>query len=387
MIKQKNNLTALLPVMAGFFIMAFVDLVGLASNYVKQDFTMNDTVANLISIACYIWFLVFPVPTAMMMNRFGRRKVVIAGYIITAAALLIPLIAPKSFAAVLVAFALIGIGNTVLQVAMNPLVQQVVSPDKLTGSLTIGQFVKAAASLLGPILFPAFAGATLGWRTTFLVYSILCILASVWLGAVKIKEEGNGASLSFGGTFKLFKDRTIFVFFLGILALVGADVGMAFTLPRVLQERFVLSLDDASRYLTIYYLSKTVAAFAGGILLMKVKEDRFYFISGLIALAGLALMVFAPALALEIAGLIIFGVGMANLFSILFSLSLKHRSESANEVSALLIMGVAGGGVVTPVLGILTDAFQTQTAALISIMAVWVFTLAISPLVKKTAHE
>ena len=162
---------------------------------------------------------------------------------------------------------------------------------------------------------------------------------------------------------------------------------MAFTLPRVLQERFALSLDDASRYLTIYYLSKTAAAFAGGILLMKVKEDIFYFISSSIALAGLALMVFAPVLALEIAGLVIFGVGMANLFSIIFSLSLKHKPESSNEVSALLIMGVAGGGVVTPVLGILTDAFHTQTAALVSIVAVWVFTLAIVPLVKKTAHE
>lgn len=387
MTKSRTNLTALLPVMAGFFIMAFVDLVGLASNYVKQDFMMNDTVANLISVACYIWFLVFPVPTAMMMNRFGRRKVVIAGYIITAVALLIPLAMPKSFAAVLVAFALIGIGNTVLQVAMNPLVQQVVAPEKLTGSLTIGQFVKAAASLLGPILFPAFAGAALGWRTTFLVYSVLCILASVWLGAVKIKEEGSVANPSFGDTFKLFKDRTIFVFFLGILALVGADVGMAFTLPRVLQERFALSLDDASRYLTIYYLSKTAAAFAGGILLMKIKEDVFYIVSGIIALAGLALMVFAPSLALEITGLVVFGIGMANLFSIIFSLSLKHKADSSNEVSALLIMGVAGGGVVTPVLGILTDAFHTQTAALISIVAVWVFTLAISPLVKKTAHE
>ena len=128
--KEKNFLWTLLPVMFGFFIMAFVDLVGLASNYVKSDFGMSDTVSNLISIACYIWFLIFSVPVGMLMNRFGRKTVVLVSFIVTAAAMLLPIIFPHSFAVILMAFALIGIGNTFLQVSLNPLVQDVVSGDE-----------------------------------------------------------------------------------------------------------------------------------------------------------------------------------------------------------------------------------------------------------------
>ena len=382
---MNKKLFVILPVMFGFFIMAFVDLVGLASNYVKNDFGFSDTVSNLISIACYVWFLVFSVPTGVMMNKFGRKTVVLASFILTAVAMLLPVLFSQSFPVILMAFALIGIGNTFLQVSLNPLVQDVVSADKLTGTLTLGQFIKSAASLLAPVLFPAFAASFLGWKTAFLIYAVISLVGALWLGLTPMKRNEPSASVSFTATFGLLKDKTILLFFLGILALVGADVGIGFTFPKILQEKFSLSLDASAPYLTVYFLAKAAGAFVGGIVLMKLKEYKFYLASILLAVLGLGWMLFADSLLTELIAVAVFGLGYANLFSIIFSLALKHAPSRSNEVSSLLIMGVAGGAVVTPLLGVVTDMFGTQNAAVVVVIAVWVFVMCLYGLVRKTS--
>jgi len=160
--QKSNSKFAVLPVMFGFFIMGFVDIVGVATSYVKADFAgMDDKVSGLISLPCFLWFLILSIPTGMLMNRIGRKKTVVVSFAITALAMLIPVL-KYDFAFVLVAFAMLGIGNTMLQVALNPLVTNVVSAEKLTGTITLGQFIKAMSSFLGPILAAMFAGSVWG---------------------------------------------------------------------------------------------------------------------------------------------------------------------------------------------------------------------------------
>ena len=118
--------------MFGFFIMGFVDIVGIATSYVKSDFAgLSDSVVNMISLSCFLWFLVLSIPTGMLMNRIGRKNTVLLSFAVHVLAMCMPLIA-YDFASVLIAFGLIGIGNTLLQVSMNPLVMEVVTKDKLT---------------------------------------------------------------------------------------------------------------------------------------------------------------------------------------------------------------------------------------------------------------
>ena len=148
---NKNTLTQLISVMLAFFTMGFVDLVGIATNYIKSDFALNDTMANLMPSMVFLWFLIFSVPTGMLMNRIGRRKTVLLSIVVTIMALLVPLL-HYSFAMMLIAFSLLGIGNTLMQVSLNPLVSNIVSGDRLASTLTFGQFVKAIASFLAPII-------------------------------------------------------------------------------------------------------------------------------------------------------------------------------------------------------------------------------------------
>ena len=370
---------SILPVMFGFFIMGFVDIVGVATSYVKADFAgMNDKVAGLISLSCFLWFLILSIPTGMLMNRIGRKKTVLLSFLVTAIAMMVPLV-NYSFPAVLVAFALLGIGNTILQVAQNPLVTNVVSPDKLTGTLTLGQFVKAISSFLGPILAAALAGSVLGWKMIFPVYAAVTLLAMIWLALSPVKEELiEKSEITFGRTFSLLKDKYIVLFFIGILVLVGVDVGMGVTFPKLLQERCGLPLEKAGMGNSVYFLARTM---------LKYPTPKFFAGSVILALVSLAGMIFSKGLVAILIFVALFGLGYSNLFAIVFSTSMQRVPEKTNEVSALLIVGVCGGAVIPPLLGVITDAFGTQISAVIALAIVWVYLVFLMKYIKEVASK
>ena len=382
--QKSNSRLAVLPVMFGFFIMGFVDIVGIATNYVKADFAgMDDKVASLISLSCFLWFLILSIPTGMLMNRIGRKKTVLLSFAVTAVAMLIPIL-KYDFVCILVAFAMLGVGNTILQVALNPLVSSVVSSDKLTGTLTLGQFTKAGSSFLGPILAAMFAGSAFGWKAVFPTYSIITFLAMVWLALSTIQEQMvERSEISFGRTFSLLKDKYIVLFFVGILVLVGVDVGMGITFPKLLQERCSLPLEKAGLGNSVYFLARTVGAFLGGLILMKYPAGKFFTASALVALAALVGLIFSKNLVTVLVFVALVGLGYANLFSIIFSISMLKVPQKTNEVSALLIVGVCGGAIIPPVLGVVTDSFGTQGAALVALTLAWLFMVVLIPFINK----
>lgn len=381
--QKSNSKFAVLPVMFGFFIMGFVDIVGVATSYVKADFAgMDDKVSGLISLSCFLWFLILSIPTGMLMNRIGRKKTVVVSFAITALAMLIPVL-KYDFAFVLVAFAMLGIGNTMLQVALNPLVTNVVSAEKLTGTITLGQFIKAMSSFLGPILAAMFAGSVWGWKAIFPVYAAVTVLAMAWLAVSPIQEQLiEKSEITFARTFSLLRDKYIVLFFIGILVLVGVDVGMGVTFPKLLQERCSLPLEKAGMGNSVYFLARTVGAFLGGVVLMRFSASKFFTASSCLALVSLVGLIFSRNLTMILFFVALFGLGYANLFSIIFSLSMQKMPQKTNEVSALLIVGVSGGAVLPPLLGVITDTFGTQGSALITLAIVWVYMVALIPFVR-----
>ena len=190
---RKTFLLQLLPVMLCFFAMGFVDLVGTASNYVQKDLGLTDAQANLFPSLVFFWFLIFSVPTGMLMNRIGRKNTVLISLVVTAVSLFIPAFG-DSYLVMLASFSLLGIGNAIMQTSLNPLVSNLISSRRLASTLTFGQFVKAIASFLAPVI--AAWGATtllplfgLGWRVLFVIYAVICLLAILLLAATPIDEE------------------------------------------------------------------------------------------------------------------------------------------------------------------------------------------------------
>ena len=377
MSKTTSFYAKLIPVMLCFFAMGFVDLVGIASNYVKADLNLSDSQANIFPSLVFFWFLIFSVPTGILMNRIGRKKTVLLSLVVTFVSLLLPIFG-DSYGLMLCSFSLLGIGNALMQTSLNPLLSNIISGDKLASSLTFGQFVKAIASFLAPYI--AMWGATctipqfgLGWRVLFPIYMIIAILAILWLSATPIEEEKPDKASGFVDCLKLLGNPFIILCFLGIMCHVGIDVGTNTTAPKILMERLGMTLDEASFATSLYFIFRTIGCFSGSIILQKISSKLFFIISVICMLVAMVLLFVSDAQYVIYTAIALIGFGNSNVFSIVFSQALLSLPEKKNEISGLMIMGLFGGTVFPLLMGFASDAMGQDGA--VGVMTVGVIYL------------
>ena len=360
--KSNSSLSKLIPVMLCFFAMGFVDLVGIASNYVKADLGLTDSQANIFPSLVFFWFLIFSVPTGMLMSRIGQKKTVLLSLVVTFASLLLPVFG-DSYTLMLLSFSLLGIGNALMQTSLNPLLSNIVRGDRLASSLTFGQFVKAIASFLAPYI--AMWGATqvipsfgLGWRVLFPIYMVIAVIAVLLLGQTQIAEEKEeGKPSTFGEC----------------LCHVGIDVGTNTTAPKILMERLGMGLDDAAFATSLYFIFRTAGCFTGSFILRRMNAKSFFAISSfMMLLAMIGLFAFHSKTSIYIC-IALIGYGNSNIFSIVFSQALLYMPGKKNEVSGLMIMGLFGGTVFPLAMGLASDAIGQSGA--VAVMTVGVLYL------------
>ena len=365
--RNKSNLTRLLPIMFAFFAMGFVDMVGTATNYVKADFALSDTMANFLPSMVFLWFFFLSVPTGLMMNKIGKRKTVLLSLVVTSLALILPLCA-YNYPMLLVSFCLLGIGNTLMQVSLNPLITCVVSGERLASTLTFGQFIKAIASFIAPII-ASWASVKFGnWLLLYPIFLVFAIIAAVYLGMTKIEEEiPKDKSSNFIDCLKLLGDASVLLFFLGIVAHVGIDVGVNTCAPKIIMERLGLPLEKAGIATSIYFLFRTLGCFSGSFILAKFPLKNFFAISVACMVLSMIGLFFAHSLAGLYIAIALVGFGNSNIFSMVFSRALLYLPEKKNEMSGLMIMGLIGGTIFPLLMGVLSDAMGTQIGSVIVI--------------------
>lgn len=358
-----------LPVLYGFFVMGFCDVVGIATSYAKADFSLSETVAGLIPSMVFIWFFLLSVPAAVLMDRLGRKKMVQISNLITFAGMLVPFF-HYNFATCMIGFVFLGIGNTILQVSLNPLLTNVVKGDALTSSLTAGQVVKAVSSFCGPFI-AAFAASTLGnWKYIFPIFAAFTLIAGIWLMLTHIDEqEASGKQSSFASVTSLLGDGKILMLFMGIFCIVGVDVGINTVAPKLFIERLGWAVETAGLASSVYFICRTAGALLGTALLARMKDETYFKVNIAAAIAALAALF--PVCGKTGMFILIGVVGFfcSSIFSVIFSEALQARPDQANGISGLMIMGVCGGAVIPPLMGVLTDTIGTQAGSLIVITA------------------
>ena len=367
----------LIPVMLCFFAMGFVDLVGIASNYVKADLGLTDSQANIFPSLVFFWFLIFSVPTGMLMNRIGRKRTVLLSLLVTAVSLLLPLFG-DGYGLMLCSFSLLGIGNALMQTSLNPLLSNIITGDRLASSLTFGQFVKAIASFLAPYI--AMWGATqamptfgLGWRVLFPVYMVVAVIAILWLSSTPIEEERPDRASSFADCLRLLGRPFILLCFLGIVCHVGIDVGTNTTAPKLLMERVGLTLEEAGFATSHYFIFRTAGCLLGTFILQHLSARRFLGISVACMLVAMAGLLVSDAHYVIYVCIALIGFGNSNVFPIIFAQALTTVPEKKNEVSGLMIMGLFGGTVFPLLMGVASDAVGQSGA--VAVMTVGVLYL------------
>ena len=377
--KQQMKYGRLIPVMLCFFAMGFVDLVGIASNYVKADLALTDAQANIFPSLVFFWFLIFSVPTGMLMNRIGRKRTVLLSLAVTAVSLMLPLFG-DGYGLILCSFSLLGIGNALMQTSLNPLLSNIISGDKLASSLTFGQFVKAIASFLAPYI--AMWGATqtmptfgLGWRVLFPVYMVVAIIAIVWLSSTPIDEEKPDKASGLVNCLKLLGTPFILLCFIGIMCHVGIDVGTNTTAPKLLMERVGLTLEEAGFATSLYFIFRTAGCLLGTFILQHLSARRFLAVSVVCMLVAMVGLLVSEAHYVIYVCIALIGFGNSNVFPIIFAQALTMVPDKKNEVSGLMIMGLFGGTVFPLLMGVASDAVGQNGA--VAVMSVGVIYLII----------
>jgi len=353
--EKKIELKLIVPVLLSFFVMSFVDMVGIGVDRVSRDMNLTNTVAQLIPSAAFLWFFILSVPVGIIQARIGKRTMLNIGMAVTGIGLLVPFIV-YSFPMVLTGFALLGIGNTIVQVSANPLLVDVVPGSKTSSFLSFSQFIKAIGSMIAPLLAAFFASTMGDWKILFLVFGIVSILSVLWLSTIKIDESiTNEKKASFSSAFKLLGNSYILMMVISIFLVVGIDVGFNSFSGKFLTSHFGIDEVKAESGRSIYFFGRMLGTFAGAIILTRLSSNKGFIYSAILSIVAIAIFLVLPSKVAAWALVFIIGLGVANIFPLVFSLTIQKYPERGNEISGLMMMAISGGALIPPLMGWISD--------------------------------
>ncbi len=360
MMTKKISISYIIPVLLSFFIMSFCDLVGLGVDNAKADFELNNTLAQMIPLAVFAWFFFLSVPVGILQDRIGKRNMLNVGMLITALGLFIPYLI-YTFPTVLFGFALLGIGNTIIQVSANPLLIDVVPSNRSSSYLSFSQFVKAIGSMVAPFLATYFAVKFGDWKLIMLVFGSVSLLSVVWLSFTKIKEhKSDDKNATFGSCLSLLSTRNIALMVLAIFFVVGIDVGINSTSGQFLMEKIGMDAEPAKYGRSLYFFGKMLGTFAGALLLTVISSRKFLFVSAILTIITTLGIIYAPSSFMALAFMFLIGLSAANIFPLIFSITVQQYPKRSSEISGLMIMAVSGGALIPPVVGKISDMLNVS---------------------------
>lgn len=370
---SNQRINKVLPVLLCYIVMGFVDIVGVSTGYAQRDFDLSPELAQLIPSMVFIWFFILSIPVGILQNNYGKRKILLSGIFITAFGMFIPFIS-YSYFTLLLCFLLLGIGNTIIQVSSNPLLQDVVKRKKFSSFMSLSQFIKAVSSLLGPLIVTFMATNYGDWKLVFLIYGFTSVLSGAWLAFTDVEETQSEFKANFKTSIGLLKNPFVSSMVLAIFLIVGLDVGMNTSIQNLLVQKYNLELEEASLGISVYFFALMISRFLGALILAKVNDLKFLYWTSLLTIIFIGFLITAPNSSLAIVCIFLIGLSSGNLFPLIFSITINKKPQRANEISGLMIMAVVGGAVIPPLMGVINRlAGISVSFVLLLLCATYVF--------------
>ena len=365
MTTKQANWNKLLPAFFAFIVMGFVDIIGVATGYIQLDFKLTNFIAQFLPMMVLLWFFILSVPAGVLQDKYGKKNMLMIGMVIQSVGLGLPFV-NYSFAMMFASFILLGIGNTIIQVSANPLLQDVSPADKLASFMSTSQFVKAIISFSGPLI-AAFVASRFGdWRLVLAIYGITSLLGALWLSVTPIVEsKPDRKPATFASCFGLLKNRFVAFMALSIFLIVGVEVATNTNISNILIAKYGITMEKAVWGISAFFAGETVSRLIGAIILNWIKPRVFLLLTALTSLLGVAGIFISPVFTVALVSIFIIGFGAGNMFPIIFSLSLEKMPDRANEISGLLIMAVSGGAVIPLVMGLVSTMFSPLASVLV----------------------
>jgi len=338
-----------LPIFLAFFLMGLADAMGPMSDAVGKEYNISKFISTLMPFFVFIAFAVFSVPGGLLAARIGKKRLLLLGLGLNAIACLIPSLHTPTFPVLLACIFLLGIGTTFLQVSGNPIMRDVSAEGGYSRNLAFAQGIKGIGSTASTYLVTAVTSiaffASMGWRGTFPLFFILMSIAFVGVLLLNVKETKAEVPPSIGSSLGLLGQPIFFLAVLGIFLYVGAEVCMGTFLFPGLKDMGV-DENTASKFgPALFFLLLTIGRLLGGAVLTVMSARTCFRLSALLGLLG-AGAIMTGSTTLAIAGVFAAGLGFANIWPMLFSITVEEKPECSNELSGLMCMAISGGAIV-----------------------------------------
>ncbi|MRT93693.1 sugar MFS transporter [Ancylomarina sp. 16SWW S1-10-2] len=373
---MKNNYLKSGPIFLAFLCMGFGDVVGPLTSQLQAEYELTNFMASLVTFMGFIMFGLLSVPMALFQDRKGKKTVLLLGMIIALAGLILPILGDfSSFGLLLGSLLLLGTGATLLQVAGNPIMRDVSPEGKYSRNLSFGQFFKAIGSLSGALL-PLIAARYWGldWKLLFPIYSGILLIATIYLYVVKIeekKDETASTPASFGSVLALLKNPYIFFMVLAIFLYVGAEQCMSAKLPNYLAEKFSFDIKELGLWGTLFFfLALMTGRFLGGIILNWMSPSKFLKLTTFLSLIGIVGLFIATSSIMGFAAIFLIGLSFANIFPLVFSITVDEMPERSNEISGLMVTAIIGGAFVPVAFGAVADIFSLMAGFIVTLVCI-----------------
>jgi MFS transporter, FHS family, L-fucose permease len=365
---MSNNKT--FPIFLAFLAMGFGDVVGPLVSLVKQTFEVSNFVASLMTTSGFIMFGVMSIPLGVFQDKKGKKYILLLGLLIALLGLIIPIlfgmygpavtIETGNFTklyALFVSIFLLGAGATTLQVAGNPIMRDVSAEGQYSSNLSLGQAIKAIGSSLGFLVPPAvLVWFGLEWTVLFPMFALIILITLLWVSTLKIKEkrslDARPATLS--SSLKLLGNPFVFMMVFGIFLYVGAEVSMSAQIPILMAKAYGLETFGLWMAWGLFFLPIFIGRLAGAMVLRQIKAGKFLAFSVVLSVLGMVLLFFG-SMYVAFAGIIMIGLGFANIFPLIFSITVDTMPERTNELSGLMVTAIVGGAIIPPITGAVAD--------------------------------
>lgn len=349
---DRNKMRTLLPpVLAGFFIMGLCDIVAPISGRIAAEFPPEAQGAvSFLPTMVFLWFLLLSAPVAALMNRIGRKRTALVGYGFTIVGLTIPYLAGEGCALgwYFAGFGLLGVGNTFVQVAVNPLLAAIAPGERMTSYLTVGQIFRNTSLLLLAPIVTALVAATGSWRLLLPLYAAATLAGAVWLGRTSVPEPRQpGRAAGLADCFRLLKNRTVLLCAFGIACFIAADVAIGFMAVRLIDS------PDSILTTTGFYACRIVGTLVGAWVLTRRSDVKYLGANMAVALVATGLLLWLRTAVAVYVVVGVLGFAMACVFATFFAVATKAEPERGNEVSGLMILAISAGALSGPVCGAL----------------------------------
>lgn len=366
-----------LPIFLAFLCMGFGDAVGPFVGLAKQKFALSNTVAQLIQFMGFIMFGILSIPMGIYQDKKGKKFILMLGLLIALLGLVIPILGGlSSFGLFLLTVLLLGAGATTLQVAGNPIMRDVSAEGSYSRNLSLGQFVKAIGSLTGPVI-PAVAASYFNtdWIILFPIYSAFLLLTLVTVGMLNIEESKPAdKTASFSSCFKLLKDKYVLMMVLGIFLYVGAEQSMSSGIPLYLESEFGVDIEKLGVLGTgFFFTALMIGRFLGGIIMKWLDPKKFYIITSIISIVSI-LGLFVHNEVIATISVFLIGLGFANIFPLIFSITVDKMPERSNELSGLMVTAIVGGAFIPMLRGIVADLSNNTLSFIVPLLVVFYLT-------------